>query len=471
VSFEADPALAGRLAEEVRRQHMPQCLVMDKALGPRPATAVFEPAPEPVSNSGLGSLSPTVSPGAAGVPVEVATLDEAMRSYGAPRLLVMDIQGGELGALRGGLRVLREARPVVVLEVESPSLARLGGSAKEVHALLEEHGYRCWRFTRLGLRSVKAARGGARRLARGARGTMPRDTRADPGGAGSRGRVPADRFSEPVRAGPDASRRRREQLDKRVRQMVFDSQQPPRPPLAKSAVRLLVPQQVRHRMWTDVVDRPLLSRAYYFLDPEMRDLRLTPRTELLIDGYMRSANTYAVFAFRHANGPTVRLAHHLHRPLVFRRAVALGVPALLTVRPPADVMASMVQFEPESSITGVLDSYRAFYDDLEPVLADLVVADFADVVADFGAVVRRINERFGTSFVPYAKTKDNDHAVFTEVERFSARYFGKDRFETKVSRPSGQRFGAGEFLSRLSDAQRVLLDRATATYEAVVSHA
>jgi hypothetical protein len=235
-------------------------------------------------------------------------------------------------------------------------------------------------------------------------------------------------------------------------------------------VRRLVPQDVRRRIWSEVVDRPMLSRAYYALDPEMRDLRLTRRTELLIDGFMRSANTYAVFAFRHSNGPTVRLAHHLHRPLVFHRAAALGVPALLTVRPPSDVMASMVQFEPESSIAGVLDSYRAFYEQLEPVLGDLVVADFADVVADFGAVVRRINERFGTTFVPYVKTKDNDRAVFSEVDRFSARYFGKDRFETKVSRPSGQRVGAGEFLSRLSDAQRVLLDRAVTTYDAVVAH-
>lgn len=242
-----------------------------------------------------------------------------------------------------------------------------------------------------------------------------------------------------------------------------------RPPLAKSAVRRLVPQQVRRRIWSDLVDRPLLSRAYYFLDPEMRDLRLTRRTQLLIDGYMRCANTYAVFAFRHSNGPAVRLAHHLHRPIVFRRAAALGVPALLTIRQPKDVMASMVQFEPENSIAEVLHSYKLFYEQLEPVLDDLVVADFAEITADFGAVVRRINERFGTSFVPYVKTDANDQAVFSEVERFSVRYFGQDRFETKVSRPSAQRVDSGEFLSHLSAAERDLLDRATETYSRIVS--
>lgn len=158
VSFEADPALAQRLVQEVHRQGMRQCLVIAKALGPAAGTAVFEPAPEPMANSGLGSLAPHSLPGDACIRVEVTTLDEAMGSYGPPRLLVMDIQGGELGALRGGLRVLGDARPIVVLEVESRSLDRLGGSAQEVHELLLEHDYRCWRFTRFGLRSIRAPR-------------------------------------------------------------------------------------------------------------------------------------------------------------------------------------------------------------------------------------------------------------------------------------------------------------------------
>jgi FkbM family methyltransferase len=158
VSFEAEPALARRLDREVRRQQMRQCIVVGKALGSAAGTALFERAPEPSVNSGLGSLAPFDLADGAGVKVEVTTLDDAMRAYGPPRLLVMDIQGGELGALRGGLRVLEEARPSMVLEVESASLARTGGSCQEVHELLVQHGYRCWRFTRVGLRSIRAPR-------------------------------------------------------------------------------------------------------------------------------------------------------------------------------------------------------------------------------------------------------------------------------------------------------------------------
>lgn len=159
VSFEADPALAGRLAKEADRQGMRQCHVVHSALGAETGMGSFATAPEPDLNTGLGALVPTTISSADGLTsVRVTTLDAAMDAHGPPRMVVMDIQGGELGALRGGLSVLKTAQPMVVLEVESASLAQVGGSAAEVLELLEEQGYRCWRFTRGGLSRVTTAR-------------------------------------------------------------------------------------------------------------------------------------------------------------------------------------------------------------------------------------------------------------------------------------------------------------------------
>lgn len=153
VSFEADSSLAARLRREAERQGATQLVVTGAALGDREGTALFELAPAD-SNSGLGSLSPDTVADRGRVEVAVTTLDAAMAAHGRPSLVVMDIQGGELGALRGAERVLADARPVIVLEVESGSLRRLGGSAEELLALLRDSGYDCWRFTRLGLRPV-----------------------------------------------------------------------------------------------------------------------------------------------------------------------------------------------------------------------------------------------------------------------------------------------------------------------------
>jgi FkbM family methyltransferase len=154
VSYEADARLAARLVREVSRLGATQCQVEAKALGAEEGVALFEVASSPQSNSGLGSLAPNDAPAADRVAVQVETLDAVYEKHGAPQLVVMDIQGGELGALRGAKRVLAEARPVIVLEVESGSLRRLGGSAEDVLDLLKSSGYECWRMNRLSLRRV-----------------------------------------------------------------------------------------------------------------------------------------------------------------------------------------------------------------------------------------------------------------------------------------------------------------------------
>jgi FkbM family methyltransferase len=159
VSFEADARLATRLVGELTEAGLEQCHVQSKALGEAVGHAYFDTVPETAGNSGVGALAPNDDAASVDgrVQVEVGTLDATAAEFGAPRLVVMDIQGGEFGALRGGTTVLSEHRPFVVLEVESGSLELLGSSAQQVLDLLNSHDYTCWRLTRLGLARVDAA--------------------------------------------------------------------------------------------------------------------------------------------------------------------------------------------------------------------------------------------------------------------------------------------------------------------------
>lgn len=157
VSFEADGRLASRLVGGLGRAGLSQCRVESKALGEAVGHAYFDTVPETAGNSGVGALAPDSSSVEGRVRVEVGTLDATAAEFGAPRLIVMDIQGGELGALRGGGTVLAEHRPFIVLEVESGSLELLGGSAQEVLELLHANDYSCWRLTRFGLSRIEQA--------------------------------------------------------------------------------------------------------------------------------------------------------------------------------------------------------------------------------------------------------------------------------------------------------------------------
>jgi len=63
-------------------------------------------------------------------------------------------------------------------------------------------------------------------------------------------------------------------------------------------------------------------------------------TELVIEGFARSGNTFAVAAFSLAQPRPVRLAHHLHAPAQVLLAARMGIPCIVLVRDPVDAVAS-----------------------------------------------------------------------------------------------------------------------------------
>ena len=80
--------------------------------------------------------------------VVVRSFDSLAAEYGWERVdfLKMDIEGAETAALRGGGRVFRELRPVVLVEVSPRSLAAQGSSREELLATFEELGYELYHF-------------------------------------------------------------------------------------------------------------------------------------------------------------------------------------------------------------------------------------------------------------------------------------------------------------------------------------
>lgn len=123
-----------------------------------------------------------------------------------------------------------------------------------------------------------------------------------------------------------------------------------------------------------------------------------PETELVIDGYPRSANTFAVYAFQIAQPRPVRLAHHLHAPAQLIEAARRGVPSLVVIREPEGAVLSNVMFEEDATLAAAFVSYERFYHRLLPHAQAMVAGEFEEVTRDMGAVIGRLNERFGTTY-------------------------------------------------------------------------
>ena len=194
-----------------------------------------------------------------------------------------------------------------------------------------------------------------------------------------------------------------------------------------------------------------------------------PDSKIVIEGFFRSGNTYAFAAFRVAN-PKGRFQGRTHAPMNVRRAVRLGLPTLVLIRPPADAAVSMAIRLPEVRLREALADYASFYRSILPLRSEFVVAEFERVVTDFGSVIADVNRRFGTDFSLYERTESNERRVVELIERWDRDERGVVD-EMRVPRPSGERSAMrAELQSALEEpGTKRVLEEAERLYRAFVS--
>jgi hypothetical protein len=140
------------------------------------------------------------------------------------------------------------------------------------------------------------------------------------------------------------------------------------------------------------------------------------------------------------------------------------------IRQPMDVVVSNLLRHPDRGVNGLLRGFVRFYEPLLPYQSRLAMGTFQEVVGgDFGSVIRRVNERFGTSFKEFEATEANVERCIREIDQEWLRRRGpnRERLERVVPRPSELRDEMKEELRRnyLASASATLRDRARDLYE------
>ena len=144
--------------------------------------------------------------------------------------------------------------------------------------------------------------------------------------------------------------------------------------------------------------------------------RLARDTDVVIEGFPRSGNSFAVAAFRRAQDRPVHIAHHLHAPGHVIAAVRKGIPTLVVIRDPGQAVPEFAASKPNLSVRAILRGYVRFYEPLLPHRSGFVAGQFDEVLADFGSVVRKLNQRFATTFTEFEPAEPNLAAVHAEVD-------------------------------------------------------
>jgi hypothetical protein len=215
--------------------------------------------------------------------------------------------------------------------------------------------------------------------------------------------------------------------------------------------------QFVHLAWLHVHDwssvTPIFLPTVRFIpalrEPEDPRPWVSRTTEIVIEGYPRSGNTFAVVAFRLAQGREIKMAHHLHAAAQIKRAARLDVPAIVLIREPSEAILSVVVRDPHASVRWALRSYIRFYSTVLPYLDKAVLAPFATVTSDLASIIRMVNTRYGTAFKEFVPTEDALNSVRQTVEWLGQRdsmMTGWD-YRLGVALPSEQR-------RRAKDARR-----------------
>ena len=226
------------------------------------------------------------------------------------------------------------------------------------------------------------------------------------------------------------------------------------------------------RISDKAADLPLAYWAYSRIHPALRRLRINRRTRLIIEGFPRSGNTYAVVAFEQVNTEQVgHIAHHTHSSVTILKGVQSGVPVILLVRDPTSAVRSLCARYPGLSPHHALGSYVKFHERLLPVLSRMFIAPFDEVVSDYGRAIHRVNVRYERSFNTYTKSPESEAAVQGRVEQVGRVDSWRARaVERGVARPSRERqrdYGGWE----IDERSAALLARAESLHVQFLQHA
>jgi FkbM family methyltransferase len=126
LAVEGHPKLARGLVKRARKRRLSQVEVIGKALHDRIGRVPFHCAKEHPAYSGIEARRYDFPEMVHVDEVEAITIDALISAHPRRRLRIckLDLEGGELRALQGGIATLRSSRPLIVFENDRENSAR-----------------------------------------------------------------------------------------------------------------------------------------------------------------------------------------------------------------------------------------------------------------------------------------------------------------------------------------------------------
>ena len=160
------------------------------------------------------------------------------------------------------------------------------------------------------------------------------------------------------------------------------------------------------------------------------------RSDLVVDGFPKSANSTMEAAVRVTQRTDLRLAHHCHSAAQFHLALRFGVPAVLLFRNPMDAVLSYKDALPDHIRFGaLLRAYARLHRSLMPCLDRLILVSFDDVTRDLLGVLARLRDASGMELAIPTSNHGFDRLVAARRDNISVGRTGeRPRYSAEQSR-------------------------------------
>jgi len=139
--------------------------------------------------------------------------------------------------------------------------------------------------------------------------------------------------------------------------------------------------------------------------------------DIVIEGFPRSANTFATYAFFQAQSNSIKAGNHFHSGMQVRLADRYKIPALVVYREPRAAIKSFIVYHlGKVSARQAINRYISFHESILETRDAFVAAPFEEVTSDFGLSIDRLNTLFNTDFSRFEHEAANVDAVFARIK-------------------------------------------------------
>ncbi|KAA3613223.1 MAG: hypothetical protein D8M58_13025 [Calditrichaeota bacterium] len=161
----------------------------------------------------------------------------------------------------------------------------------------------------------------------------------------------------------------------------------------------------------------LFARSFPF-----DQMAVSNQTEICIEGFPRSANSYAVVAFKLDN-QDVKVGHHLHVPAQIIRAAEMNIPNVVVLRSPEEAVASFLVFQSSLNASLYLKSYIQFHKIVEALADKVLITSFETATKDFNKVIEAVNQKYSRNYNLVGDIENRQDEIITKLKKVNNQFF------------------------------------------------